>query len=100
MFLETLQNITVMRETLKFPTEEDLTGAAVALMRLQDTYQLETSSLARGELNGVQYSTQLSGLFHLTSRPNLSHKVILWYFNLYQYCDTRLSCPLSLVAYL
>lgn len=63
MFLETLQNITLMRETLKFPTEEDLTGAAVALMRLQDTYQLETSSLARGELNGVQYSTQLSGLF-------------------------------------
>lgn len=69
MFLETLQNITVMRETLKFPTEEDLTGAAVALMRLQDTYQLETSSLARGELNGVQYSTQLSGLFDLTPRP-------------------------------
>jgi len=57
---QSLQNMTMLRETLKFPTEEDLTGAAVALMRLQDTYQLETSSLARGELNGVQYSTQLS----------------------------------------
>ena len=29
-------------------------------MRLQDTYKLDTSSVARGELNGVQYSTQLS----------------------------------------
>lgn len=40
---------------LKFPSEEDLSGAAVALMRLQDTYNLDTSSIARGELNGVQY---------------------------------------------
>ncbi|XP_075211186.1 prolyl 4-hydroxylase subunit alpha-1 isoform X3 [Lycorma delicatula] len=57
---EVKQNMTQYREVLKFPTDEDLTGAAVALMRLQDTYQLETSSVARGELNGVQYSTQLS----------------------------------------
>uniref|UniRef100_A0A1B6MIZ2 procollagen-proline 4-dioxygenase n=1 Tax=Graphocephala atropunctata TaxID=36148 RepID=A0A1B6MIZ2_9HEMI len=57
---EAIQNMTTLRETLKFPTDEDLTGAAVALMRLQDTYQLDTSSLARGELNGVQYSTQLT----------------------------------------
>lgn len=32
----------------------------MALMRLQDTYKLDTSSVARGELNGVQYSTQLT----------------------------------------
>lgn len=45
---------------LKFPSDEDLTGAAVALLRLQDTYQLDTSSVARGKLNGIQYrySTQ------------------------------------------
>lgn len=53
--------MTTIREKLKFPSDEDLTGAAVALMRLQDTYKLDTASLARGELNGVQYSTQLSG---------------------------------------
>lgn len=29
-------------------------------MRLQDTYKLETSSIARGELNGVQYSTEMT----------------------------------------
>ena len=46
---------------LKFPSDEDLNGAAVALTRLQDTYKLDTASVARGELNGVQYSTELSG---------------------------------------
>lgn len=57
---ECLNNITYIKETMKFPTDEDLTGAAVALMRLQDTYRLETSSLARGELNGVKYSAELT----------------------------------------
>lgn len=61
VFTEATKNMTVIREKLKFPSDEDLTGAAVALMRLQDTYKLDTASLARGELNGVQYSTQLSG---------------------------------------
>uniref|UniRef100_A0A1B0D7K9 Prolyl 4-hydroxylase alpha-subunit N-terminal domain-containing protein n=1 Tax=Phlebotomus papatasi TaxID=29031 RepID=A0A1B0D7K9_PHLPP len=38
----------------------DLNGAAVALMRLQDTYKLDTASVARGELNGIQYATEMS----------------------------------------
>lgn len=50
-----LENVTDHRNLLKFPSDEDLNGAAVALMRLQDTYKLETASIARGELNGVQY---------------------------------------------
>lgn len=50
-----LENVTDNRNLLKFPSDEDLNGAAVALMRLQDTYQLETASIARGELNGIQY---------------------------------------------
>lgn len=54
-FLEFLKNITNYRNVLKFPSDEDLNGAAVALMRLQDTYNLDTSSLAKGFLNGVQY---------------------------------------------
>lgn len=48
-------NVTKQREIYKFPTEADLKGAAAALVRLQDTYKLETSSLARGELNKVKY---------------------------------------------
>lgn len=56
-------NITSSRSDLKFPTDEDLNGAAVALMRLQDTYKLETAQVARGVLNGVQYSTGLSGSY-------------------------------------
>lgn len=55
-----VNNLTNYREDLKFPSEEDLVGAANALIRLQDTYNLETSSLAKGELNGVQYSTEMS----------------------------------------
>lgn len=57
---EFLENVTSYRSVLKFPSDEDLNGAAVALMRLQDTYNLDTASLARGMLNGVQYSTELS----------------------------------------
>ncbi|XP_046465061.1 prolyl 4-hydroxylase subunit alpha-1 isoform X1 [Neodiprion pinetum] len=55
-----VSNITNSRNDLKFPTDEDLNGAAVALMRLQDTYKLDTAHVARGVLNGVQYSTGLS----------------------------------------
>lgn len=50
-----VQNITRYREVLKFPGDEDLNGAAVALMRLQDTYNLDTHKVAQGELNGVKY---------------------------------------------
>lgn len=40
---------------ITFPTNEDLKGAANALTRLQETYNLNTSHLANGEINGVQY---------------------------------------------
>ncbi|XP_055943211.1 prolyl 4-hydroxylase subunit alpha-1-like [Argiope bruennichi] len=39
---------------LLFPDREDLSGAATALLRLQDTYLLETSQLARGEIEGAK----------------------------------------------
>lgn len=58
-------NITNSRSDLKFPTDEDLNGAAVALMRLQDTYKLETAQVAKGVLNGVQYSTGLTGMYNI-----------------------------------
>lgn len=36
-----------------FPDEEDETGAAKALMRLQDTYQLDSEAFSRGKLPGT-----------------------------------------------
>ncbi|VEN58775.1 unnamed protein product [Callosobruchus maculatus] len=55
-----MANITYAKENMKFPTDEDLNGAAAAVIRLQDTYRLDTASLARGELNGVKYSSELT----------------------------------------
>uniref|UniRef100_A0A146M0J2 procollagen-proline 4-dioxygenase n=1 Tax=Lygus hesperus TaxID=30085 RepID=A0A146M0J2_LYGHE len=57
---EAQHNFTEIKRFMKFPTDEDLTGAAAALIRLQDTYAMDTSSLAKGELMGVKYTTQLS----------------------------------------
>ncbi|KAG8197754.1 hypothetical protein JTE90_006800 [Oedothorax gibbosus] len=53
-------NITQSREDLKFPEDEDLTGAAEVLLRLQDTYKLDTSTLAKGEIYGTKPSNELS----------------------------------------
>lgn len=80
MFIE---NVTNYRNVLKFPTDEDLNGAAVALTRLQDTYNLETASLARGELNGVQYSSEMTveECFELGRQMYMNrdfHHSILW----------------------
>ncbi|XP_013176705.1 PREDICTED: prolyl 4-hydroxylase subunit alpha-1-like [Papilio xuthus] len=41
---------------VRYPTDEDLTGAAQALTRLQNTYQLDIKELAQGRLNGIIYS--------------------------------------------
>ena len=40
---------------VKYPALEDLTGAAQALTRLQETYQLDVEDLSEGLLNGVAY---------------------------------------------
>ncbi|CAM4773713.1 unnamed protein product [Rotaria magnacalcarata] len=45
-----------------FPTFEDYTGSAIGLMRLQDTYELNTSQLANGELSSKFKSKRLSAL--------------------------------------
>lgn len=41
-----------MADMLRWPDEEDLNGVAIALMRLQDTYNLDTAQLARGNILG------------------------------------------------
>ncbi|XP_050949080.1 prolyl 4-hydroxylase subunit alpha-2 isoform X5 [Labeo rohita] len=43
-----------------FPDEEDEKGAAKALMRLQDTYKLDSESFSKGKLPGVRYNAQLT----------------------------------------
>ncbi|NXH23056.1 P4HA2 hydroxylase, partial [Bucco capensis] len=53
-----IANLTLQRQF--FPTEEDETGAAKALMRLQDTYKLDSETLSRGNLPGTKYSSSLT----------------------------------------
>ncbi|XP_045487389.1 prolyl 4-hydroxylase subunit alpha-1 isoform X2 [Pieris rapae] len=55
-----IKNLTVNHADVKYPTLEDLAGAAQALTRLQETYHLEVSELAEGRLNGVNYSAPMS----------------------------------------
>ncbi|XP_029282848.1 prolyl 4-hydroxylase subunit alpha-1-like isoform X1 [Cottoperca gobio] len=45
-----ISNLTVQRQ--HFPNDDDQTGAAKALMRLLDTYQLDTNTIASGQLPG------------------------------------------------
>ena len=60
-----LTNLTSMAEILRWPDEEDLNGAATAVMRLQDTYKLETAQLARGSIQGMQRAyRELTGTFN------------------------------------
>uniref|UniRef100_A0AC34GXF4 Procollagen-proline 4-dioxygenase n=1 Tax=Panagrolaimus sp. ES5 TaxID=591445 RepID=A0AC34GXF4_9BILA len=49
-----IQNVTQGRVNngVKYPDEEDLEGAANALLRLQDTYQLSTKELSKGIVAG------------------------------------------------
>lgn len=47
-------------QTSTFPNEEDLSGAAVGLARLQHTYKLNATSLANGEIDGVRYTPGMS----------------------------------------
>lgn len=45
-----IANLSVQRQF--FPTDEDESGAAKALMRLQDTYKLDPGMISRGEIPG------------------------------------------------
>uniref|UniRef100_A0A3Q2QSM5 procollagen-proline 4-dioxygenase n=1 Tax=Fundulus heteroclitus TaxID=8078 RepID=A0A3Q2QSM5_FUNHE len=51
-------NISVHRQY--FPDAEDETGAAKALMRLQDTYQLDSEAFSKGKLPGVHSDAVLT----------------------------------------
>ncbi|KAH8381552.1 hypothetical protein KR093_007817 [Drosophila rubida] len=55
-----LEAIAGHRQNLSYPTQEDFVGTALALTRLQQTYQLDVSELASGMLNGVKYGAPMS----------------------------------------
>ncbi|XP_062859273.1 prolyl 4-hydroxylase subunit alpha-1a isoform X2 [Trichomycterus rosablanca] len=46
-----ISNLTIQRQY--FPSDEDQSGAGKALLRLQDTYQLDTNTISTGELLGL-----------------------------------------------
>uniref|UniRef100_A0A1A8HB51 Prolyl 4-hydroxylase, alpha polypeptide I n=1 Tax=Nothobranchius korthausae TaxID=1143690 RepID=A0A1A8HB51_9TELE len=50
-----ISNLTIQRQN--FPSDDDQTGAAKALMRLQDTYQLDTDTISTGQLAGLSSVT-------------------------------------------
>ncbi|XP_018080873.1 prolyl 4-hydroxylase subunit alpha-1 isoform X2 [Xenopus laevis] len=53
-----ISNLTIQRQY--FPNDEDQTGAAKALIRLQDTYNLDTDTISKGNLPGVKHKTSLT----------------------------------------
>ncbi|XP_042903803.1 prolyl 4-hydroxylase subunit alpha-1-like isoform X2 [Parasteatoda tepidariorum] len=55
---EVIQNIT--NEVIAFPNKEDLSGAAAALIRLQEIYLLDAATLAGGQIKGTIPSSNLT----------------------------------------
>ncbi|KAA0711024.1 Prolyl 4-hydroxylase subunit alpha-1 [Triplophysa tibetana] len=53
-----ISNLTTQRQF--FPTDEDQTGAAKALLRLQDTYQLSANTISTGDLPGVVHKSRMT----------------------------------------
>ncbi|KAL3115904.1 hypothetical protein niasHT_007204 [Heterodera trifolii] len=56
---EYLQNVTTDGHAL-FPTDEDLSGAAIGLLRLQDTYRLDTRDLANGFVQDIKIGNEMT----------------------------------------
>uniref|UniRef100_H2ZM23 Uncharacterized protein n=1 Tax=Ciona savignyi TaxID=51511 RepID=H2ZM23_CIOSA len=53
-----LSNLT--QKLSHFPSEEDVKGTAEAIMRLQDTYRLDTHDVARGIIKGMKSNQSLT----------------------------------------
>ncbi|MCP9256851.1 Prolyl 4-hydroxylase subunit alpha-2 [Dirofilaria immitis] len=51
-----IRNVTSQRavKRIKYPAKEDLFGAAIGLLRLQDTYQIDTKDIAEGKILNSQ----------------------------------------------
>ncbi|XP_046712343.1 prolyl 4-hydroxylase subunit alpha-1b isoform X3 [Silurus meridionalis] len=53
-----ISNLTVQKQY--FPNDEDEKGAAKALLRLQDTYQLSANTISAGDLPGVVHKSRMT----------------------------------------
>ncbi|MEE6479381.1 hypothetical protein FKM82_012236 [Ascaphus truei] len=78
---EFIANLTVQRQF--FPGDEDETGAAKALMRLQDTYRLDPETIAKGKLPGTKYISSLSaddcfGMGKIAYNDGDYYHTVLW----------------------
>ncbi|ODN01259.1 Prolyl 4-hydroxylase subunit alpha-2 [Orchesella cincta] len=59
-FKEFARRMEELNEATTFPDNEDISGAALGLIRLQDTYQLDTKSIANGALGDSCCAPELS----------------------------------------
>ncbi|QQP34866.1 Uncharacterized protein FKW44_022906, partial [Caligus rogercresseyi] len=76
-------NISDSRKSQKWPTNEDLKGAASALIRLQEVYKINTRDMRKGVLNGVEYGPILSAhdcfeLGRQTYNDGDHHRTEIW----------------------
>ncbi|XP_028324932.1 prolyl 4-hydroxylase subunit alpha-1b isoform X2 [Gouania willdenowi] len=53
-----ISNLTIQRQ--HFPTDDDQTGAAKALLRLQDTYRLDANTISTGDLPGAIHKIHMT----------------------------------------
>jgi len=70
-----LQNLS--SKTLNFPDRDDLVGSALALLRLQDVYALPTDQLAKGNVQGVAKSPDMTGKTHVTCEMQHTKGIIV-----------------------
>uniref|UniRef100_T1JFP4 Prolyl 4-hydroxylase N-terminal domain-containing protein n=1 Tax=Strigamia maritima TaxID=126957 RepID=T1JFP4_STRMM len=63
LILDLIQQVQSHRNSSLRPKYEDLEGAAFAIVRLQETYRLNASDLARGNVLGIQSSIGLTSNF-------------------------------------
>ncbi|VDM98899.1 unnamed protein product, partial [Onchocerca ochengi] len=56
---DVIRNVSYQRaiKHINYPTEEDLSGAAIGLLRLQDTYQIHVKNVVEGKIQNSQMRT-------------------------------------------
>ena len=60
-----VERLEKLKKGAKFPQKEDFFGAVQALVRLQDTYELNMTQLTKGNLRGKQTKGSMLHYFRL-----------------------------------
>ncbi|KAK6020488.1 tetratricopeptide repeat protein, partial [Ostertagia ostertagi] len=98
-----IKNITEnrIRSQVKFPQDEDLSGAATAILRLQDVYRLDTTDLSNGIILGDKVAHRLTAhdAFELEHEnpKTIEEEEVLEYlaYSLYQQGNVRRALALT-----